>query len=230
MYCVKCGVSLADTEKKCPLCDTLVYHPEIKQEDARSLYPAQKMPKSHFGRAFLSGAMIILFMIPMIVTFFSDMQVDGNLDWFGYVAGALLIAYLAFVLPLWFKRPNPVIFVPCGFVAVALYLWYINIAASGTWFLPFALPTLSGLAVITCTLVTLLRYLRRGKLYVVGGVMAALGVWVWMVEMLMVATFGFSFIGWSVYPLASLVLIGGLMIYLAMNSSAREKIERKIFF
>ena len=188
------------------------------------------MPKTTSGRAFICGAGVILFLIPIIVTFFSDMQFDGRLDWFGYVAGAIVTMYLIFALPQWFKAPNPVIFVPCGFVAVALYLWYINIAASGTWFLPFALPTLSGLAVITCTLVTLLRYLRRGKLYVVGGVMAALGVWVWMVEMLMVATFGFSFIGWSVYPLASLVLIGGLMIYLAMNSSAREKIERKIFF
>ena len=31
MYCIKCGVELADTEKQCPLCGTLVYHPELEQ-------------------------------------------------------------------------------------------------------------------------------------------------------------------------------------------------------
>ena len=29
MYCVKCGVELADSEKKCPLCGTPVFHPDI---------------------------------------------------------------------------------------------------------------------------------------------------------------------------------------------------------
>jgi hypothetical protein len=79
-------------------------------------------------------------------------------------------------------------------------------------------------------MVTLLRYLRRGKLYVIGGAVAAFGVLSWLIELLMDVTFGIRFIGWSFYPLISLILIGGLLIYLAMNSVAREKIERKIFF
>ena len=178
----------------------------------------------------MCGAGIILFLLPIIVTFFSDMQFDGELDWFGYVAGAILTVYVIFALPLWFRSPNPVIFVPCDFAAAALYLWYIEIASGGAWFLPFALPMLAGVAAITCALVTLLRYLRRGKLYVVGGAMMALGAWTWMVEELMGATFDLAFIGWSLYPAISLLLLGGLMIYLAMNSVAREKIERRIFF
>ena len=27
-YCVNCGVELDSTLKRCPLCDTIVYHPE----------------------------------------------------------------------------------------------------------------------------------------------------------------------------------------------------------
>ena len=46
MYCVNCGVRLADTEKKCPLCETAVYHPDIKQSDARPTYPKGKYPKA----------------------------------------------------------------------------------------------------------------------------------------------------------------------------------------
>jgi hypothetical protein len=230
MYCIQCGVKLADTEKKCPLCETVVYHPQLTQGEAKELYPSRKLPKTTFSRAFLCGAYVILFLLPVIVTFFSDMQFDGELNWFGYVAGAIGMIYLIFALPLWFKAPNPVIFVPCDFAAAALYLWHINMATGGTWFFPFALPILAGVAVITCALVTLLRYLRRGKLYVVGGATMALGAWIWMVEVLISETFGLAFIGWSLYPAISLLLLGGLMIYLAMNSVAREKIERRIFF
>ena len=230
MYCVKCGVQLADTESKCPLCNTIVYHPEITQEKNRESYPVRKMPKANSGRAFLCGAIVILFLIPLIVTFFSDIQVDRTLNWFGYVAGALILAYLIFALPLWFRKPNAVIFIPCDFAAALIYLFYINFITNGGWFLSFAFPITIGAAMITCTLVTLLCYLHRGKLYVIGGSVVALGVLILTVEFFMVKTFEIPFIGWSLYPLISLGLIGGLLIYLAMSRVARETIERKLFF
>ena len=230
MYCVKCGVRLADTEKKCPLCNTVVYHPEVKQEDAPELYPSKKMPKSTYGRGFLCGAIIILFMIPLILSLFSDLHFVGKMEWFGYVAGGIVLSYLIFALPVWFKRPNPVIFVPCDFAGCALYLFYINYMNGGEWFWSFALPVLLGLCVIASTFVTLLRYLRRGRLYAIGGCTMGLGAWIYLIEALMANTFDLGFVGWSIYPLVTLFLIGGLLIYLAMNRVAREKIERKIFF
>ena len=39
MYCVRCGVKLADTEEKCPLCGTTVYHPDIRREE---VFPLEK--------------------------------------------------------------------------------------------------------------------------------------------------------------------------------------------
>ena len=230
MYCIHCGVRLADTEKTCPLCNTTVYHPELPKASARPLYPDTKVPKSSSGRGFLCGAVIIFFMIPMLVTLIADLHFNGHLDWFGYVAGALTILYLVFAFPMWFGKPHPVILVPCDFAAVALYLGYICLATGGDWFWSFALPTVVGLALIVCTLVTLLCYLRRGKLYVVGGAVMALGAWVLMIERLMGVTFGMAYIGWSLYPLVALALLGGLMIYLAINRGVREAIERKIFF
>ena len=122
MYCIKCGVKLADSEIKCPLCDTVVYHPDLEQIKTNPLYPSKKMPKDDSGLRGLSGAIIILFFVPLIVCLFSDYQMNGRIDWFGYVAGALTVCYVTLALPLWFKKSNPVIFVPCSFVASALYL------------------------------------------------------------------------------------------------------------
>jgi hypothetical protein len=83
---------------------------------------------------------------------------------------------------MWFKKPNPVIFVPCDFVAVALLLLYVNIASGGDWFLTFALPIIAAVALIICTLVTLLYYLKRGKLYIFGGVALAIGLLMILIE------------------------------------------------
>ncbi len=230
MYCIKCGVKLAETEKKCPLCNTTVCHPDFKQTAQRPLYPSNKLPKNNSGSQALNGAVIILFLIPLLVCLFADLSLDGKIEWFGYVAGALAVSYVAFVLPLWFKKPNPVIFVPCNFIAIALYLLYISLATGGRWFLRFAFPVVGGIGLITCTVVTLIYYLRRGILYILGGAFMALGVFILLVEFLIKIAFGLHFIGWSIYPLVVLFLFGSLLIYFAINRSAREMIERKLFF
>lgn len=230
MYCIKCGVKLADTEKRCPLCSTIVFHPDFESISDRPLYPSNKLPTNNSGSNVLNVVVIILFLIPLIVCFVADLSLDGRLEWFGYVAGALAISYIALALPLWFEKPNPVIFVPCNFAAVGLYLLYINFVTNGDWFLSFAFPITAGLGLISCAVITLLHYLRRGKLYIIGGAFLALGVFMLLIEWLMGITFGLRFIGWSIYPLVVLVLFGGLLIYFAINRAAREMIERKLFF
>lgn len=42
MYCVKCGVELADSEKKCPLCGTPVFHPDIPRNLSEPPFPPDK--------------------------------------------------------------------------------------------------------------------------------------------------------------------------------------------
>ena len=230
MYCIKCGVKLAATEKRCPLCSTIVFHPDFESISDRPLYPSTKLPTNNSGSNVLNVVVIILFLIPLIVCFVADLSLDGRLEWFGYVAGALAISYIALALPLWFEKPNPVIFVPCNFAAVGLYLLYINFVTNGDWFLSFAFPITAGLGLISCAVITLLHYLRRGKLYIIGGAFLALGVFMLLIEWLMGITFGLRFIGWSIYPLVVLVLFGGLLIYFAINRAAREMLERKLFF
>ena len=230
MYCVNCGVKLADTEQKCPLCHTAVYHPDMQRPAARPLYPANKMPCPHTSKKAVSGVLIFFFLIPLVLSFASDLLSNGKLDWFGYVAGAMILAYIIFALPMWFKRPNPVIFVPCAFVAAALYLFYIDLNTPGRWFLPLALPITAGIALIICTVVTLVYYVGRGMLYIYGGAVIALGALILMMECLLVQTFDIPFVGWSVYPLIILGLLGGALIYLGISSTAREVIARKLFF
>lgn len=230
MYCANCGVRLGDAEKKCPLCGTAAYHPDIRREAAQPLYPENRVPKVNRRSKALGGVIIILFLIPLLSSLLADWQPDHNLTWFGYVAGALVLLYVAFALPLWFQKPNPVIFVPCFFAAAAGYLLYINLATGGKWFLSFAFPAVGALCLITCTVVTLLYYLRRGRLYIWGSAFIAMGGYMLLIEFLLGITFRLPFTGWSFYPLIGFVMLGGTLIYLAIDRSAREVMEQKLFF
>ena len=230
MYCVMCGVQLADTEQHCPLCGTVPFHPELHREPAAPLYPeGRKMPPQVSPK----GALVVvsaMFLLPMLITLLCDLQVNGTVRWSGYVIGALLLAYTVFVLPVWFRRPEPVSFAAGDLAATALYLLYISLKTEGGWFLSFAFPSVGAIGAIILTVTALLRYVRRGKLYIFGGAFLALGLCMPLLEYRIVATFDRpEFVAWSLYPLVILMLFGGMLIFLAICRPARETMERKFF-
>ena len=166
----------------------------------------------------------------MIIVFLCDWRIYRAVTWSGYVIGALGLSYVSIVLPSWFKKPNPVVFVPIGFCAVGVYLLYISLHTNGGWFLSFAFPLVGGLGVLITAFVTLLKYLKKGKLYVFGGFFMALGGFMLLIEYMANITFNVSeFHGWSLYPLVSLVMLGLFLIFVAIYRPAREVMERKFF-
>ena len=230
MYCINCGVKLADTEKRCPLCGTVVFHPELNRPEAEALYPQDQVPVPKVNSRIANVIVTAAFLLPILITLLCDLQMNGGVTWSGFVIGALLAGYVILVLPTWFRKPNPVIFVPCGFVAVGRYLLYISLATGGHWFLSFGFPVTGAVGLIVTTVVTLLRYVRRGRLYVFGGAAIALGAFMPVMELLMNLTFHFQkFKWWSLYPMIPLVLLGGVLIFLAAYRPARESMERKFF-
>lgn len=226
MFCAKCGVTLAESEKVCPLCGTRA-HPDLITEN-KPLYP--EAPPVQVNSKAVHGVILALFLMPIIVCLQCDLVVTGSVTWSGYVIGALQFLYFSFALPAWFRKPNPVIFVPCSFAALALYLLYIDFATAGGWFLGFALPVVGFLALLVTAIVTLQRYVPKGVFYTLGGGFVALGLSMMPMGWLMNRTFfsgGFAL--WSLYPTTALSLLGGFLIFLAICRPAREVMHRKFF-
>ncbi len=229
MYCAKCGVKLAETERECPLCSTRA-HPDLYRQEEQPFYPRQQYPAVQVSTRGIQIILTTLFLIPAVICLQCDLLVSGGISWSGYVICALLTVYVCMVLPGWFRKPNPVIFVPCGFAAVAVLLLYISIATEGGWFLSFAFPVTAFVCLVVTAVVTLLRYVRRGVLYVIGGALCALGVFMPLMGFLLNLTFFQpKFALWSLYPLTALVLLGGMLIFLAICRPARETMQRKFF-
>ncbi|MBQ8834458.1 MAG: zinc ribbon domain-containing protein [Oscillospiraceae bacterium] len=230
MYCINCGVKLADTEKKCPLCGVTACHPYIKQEEEVPLFPGQRYPTPQLPPRTAQIIITTLFLLPIFITLLCDLQINGAVVWSGYVVGALGMAYAIFVLPYWFRRPHSVAFTALSFMAIGLYVFYINQASGGDWFLTFALPVVGYVGTVVTAVAALLHRLRRGRLYIFGGAFLALGAFMPLMEYLIVATFCRPrFVGWSLYPMTALLLLGAMLIFLALNQPARERMERKFF-
>ena len=225
MYCVKCGVELADSERKCPLCNTPVYLPGLSEDPERQ-YPKFEAPEKVNPRGIY---FIITFvaLISMIISVVSDINLGNGLTWSGYAVGGIALFYVIFILPGWFRRYNPAIFVPASFAAIGLFLLYVNYASGGKWFLSFAFPIIGATALVISAICILSYYLRRGYLYIWGGAFIAIAAFMPVMEFLASTTFGVAVIlNWSIYPLIAFGLIGIMLILIAIIKPLRESLCR----
>lgn len=229
MYCIKCGVELSEGQKKCPLCETEVYHPEFLKAE-NDTYPKKDTPPEKFEQKGLMFIVTMLFLIPIVLCFLCDISVHKTVIWSGYAMLGIALAYLVIVLPLWFRRPNPVIFVPCDFVGVLGLLLYIDLTTQGSWFMQFAFPAVGSFAILATAFVSIYRYVRRGRLYLYGGAFLAFGGYMLGLEALISNTFdgGVRFI-WSRYPLTVAWIIGAMLLIIAMCKPLRNSLKKKFF-
>ena len=160
---------------------------------------------------------------------FCNWSINKEISWSLYVVGALVLSYTAFILPRWFYKPSPVIFVPSNFAVAALYLWYISYASGGNWFLSFGLPVIGFVTVVVSTMVTVLHYIKHGRLYVWGGALIAIALFLPVLEYLIHKNFvDHGGLFWSLYPMIAIGLFGLLLIVVAIVKPFKESLK-KIF-
>lgn len=231
MYCVKCGVELTDSEKKCPLCGTPVFHPDISRPRGEPPFPPdRRLHPEAVNRSGILFVLTVLALLPAVIVLLCDWRINGAIVWSGYAAGAIALLYLIVLLPLWFRHPNPVIFVPVDFAAIGLYLLYINSATGGHWFLSFAFPVTGATGLLVTAVVALTRYVHAGYLYIYGGGLILGGGLAVLIEFLINVTFQtHTTFFWSFYPLAAGLILGLMLIIIAVCKPLRESLQRKFF-
>ena len=229
MYCIKCGAKLSNGQTICPICETKVFHPDfIIQEE--NTYPKVPFESEEFNRKGLMFVITMLFLIPLILPILLELGWRSNISWSGYASGGTLIFYTAFIMPYWFKKPNPVIFVPVTFALTIGLLLFICYKTEGSWFMTFAFPVVGTLGLIITVATALLYYVKKGYLYTVAGTLIAIGVWSVLLEFDIRTSFGTSTpFYWSLAPLTVLTIAGIMLIVIAIVRPFRESL-RRIFF
>ena len=230
MYCIKCGVELSAGQKICPICETKVYHPDFPVEEGKSAYPQKTFQSEEFNPRGVLFVISILAALTIALIMGFEISRLHRVHWSGYVAGGIALTYLVAILPWWFRRPNPVIFIPCDFAGLLGLLFYINYQSGGNWFFSFALPITVALGLIVSAMIALIRYVRRGYLYIIGGGLIGVGAWTVLIEYILRTVFTVKTgIYWSPFSLATLFTMGMTLIVIAIVKPLKESL-RKIFY
>lgn len=230
MYCIKCGVELSDNQKICPLCSTKVYHPDLIPKDTTPTYPKRDFQSEAINRKGILFVISVLYLLPLCLPMIFEYIVADRINWSGFVAAGTLLSYLFFILPAWFKNKHPIIFVPSYFLGAILVAWYVCYATEGTWFYSFSLPIAASLAAIVTTVTVLVVTLRRGRLYVIGSALIALGGWTMLIEWLLHFTFDVRHtVYWSLFSLISLFILGLMLIIVGIVKPWKESLRRFFF-
>ena len=227
MFCVKCGVELAESENKCPLCNTPVYYPEKERGELK--FPEFKNVREPLNARGLSFVISFFVAIAAVISIICNITVSNELTWSLYVVASLALAYVLFILPTWFKRPSVAVFVPTDFGATAIFVGIIAALTDSDWYFSFALPVIAFFALVVSSIAILSYYLRRGYLYIWGGAFILFGLFMPILELLLHLNFAIEGnFHWSFYPFSALMLLGVMLIVIAIVKPFRESL-RKIF-
>ena len=78
MYCITCGVKLSDTEKQCPLCGTIPFHPDIVRPDALPLFPEERNPHTKVSPWGVLWVVSGLMVVAILTVLLCDLQLSGG--------------------------------------------------------------------------------------------------------------------------------------------------------
>ena len=230
MYCVKCGVSLEEGASECPLCGTPVWNPKEKPRNTHynaDLYPAP----GHDGKYTLLSVITLIMAGAALGCLIACLAAFGRMAWSGYVVFGEAFVYVSLVLPFWFRRYYPAVFIPVSFAALGGYLLYVSLATGGHWFLSFGFPV-TGMAFITAYLgtgIALLRFKPRTKLMLIGLLFILTGGFTMLLEFFLHITFQVRMFNWSLYSAGFFGLVGTFLFIASLIQPLRRAMYKKMF-
>jgi hypothetical protein len=227
MYCVKCGVSLTDGVECCPLCGTPVWNPT--EDCGEKAYPC-RYPDKSYGERVAGVALVTVIMAALCLScLIFCLSTFHAAAWSAYVMLGAALFYIVAILPSWFRNPHPLIFVPADFVAACGYLLYICLSTGGHWFMSFAFPVVMLVCLLTTAAIALVKYVRKGRLIITGGLLLAIGGSSVLLEFFQHITFGSRMFAWSLYSVTAFGIFGVFLIVAGLVKPMREHLERKFF-
>jgi len=230
MYCVYCGVKLQDGVKECPLCHTPVAIAQAPGTEEKALY-SDRMPEKEQRH----GMALLVWLLTTVMTgvcmgcLISCLRTRGEAAWSGYVLMSAGLIWVTLLFPLLFRRYRPMIFLPIDFVCLAAFLLYVCVKNGENWFLPFAFPVTGIACVLTLLGVAIFRYIRQGRLRLLGLYLVLIGASFMLVEFFEYITFGRPMWEWSLYCVCGFGALG-LFLFVATLIPPLHAHLRKTFF
>ena len=220
-YCINCGVELAKSEKKCPLCGIPVNNPVTANDGEEKLYPEfveqeNKVPYiSTFGVIIYS----MILALPFFLTLFIDYQINKAITWSLYPMASILLFWTYSALPFlikndWMKKSKAVKLITIDTIATIIFLFLIDIHSGGGMWSLYAISSII-LLWIFVVLPIFIKKPREIKAIIVDGV--ALSLYLCFIERLTNSGPWFFLLALPLVSLVTLVILLNITLCRSLN-------------
>lgn len=231
-YCVNCGVELADAQKRCPLCDTVVLNPRTygNEVQAAPQKTYERIKGIDMDLSVIAAVASILLLIPMFVTVLCNILANKQISWSLYVVGAIVLLFLCVLFPMFFKNKKPYIFILIDCVGVFLYLALINWLCDFSWLISLALPLCFMLLVFSLFYAMTVRNKRINKLLKMSVFVLFSGLQSVAVEVTINDYLGKTMqLSWSCYVLIPCASVCLALLFINSRKKLKNELQKKLF-
>jgi hypothetical protein len=230
MYCVYCGVKLQDGAGECPLCHTPVMIPENAGNAGKALYSDRMPAEEKSARPLVVWIITTVMIAVCLACLIFCLRTKQEAAWSGYVLMSAGLIWIMLLFPLLFRRYRPMIFLPLDFICLAAFLLYICVKNGENWFLSFAFPVTGIAGVLTLLGVALFRYIRQGRLRLLGLLLVLIGASFMLIEFFQHITFGTPMFVWSLYCVCAFGALGLFLFIATLIPSLHAHLRKTFFF
>ena len=231
-YCVNCGVELDATLKKCPLCKTVVYHPERTEVNSEETFPKKKGEVDTVSKKEGIVFVTVLLLTIAVTCTLLNIYVYNRNWWSIPVNGVCITLWVFFMAAIFCEKITVYGMILLDAIAIGNYLFMISlITSSDRWLIMIGLPILAVAFVLIEISVFLSKKLPSslltGTLYffvTIAGVCVTIEATIdnYVREIIR--------LGWSAIVVTVCAIISVFIIVILMMGRLRNSIRRRLHF
>jgi hypothetical protein len=226
-------VELNESERKCPLCDTVVINPNVVfDEKAEPVFPNEQFLIDLADNRKMTALLVsVILAIPMSICLVVNLSLDHAITWSMIVAGAIFMLWSFIVPPLLLKNLRLMAATVIDTAAMLAFLYLLNIylGLEERWYLPLAVPIVLCLFAFFCINIAVVRNNKIGKLYMAAVVFITIGALLVAVEVIIdMYTDGKVELIWSLITMIPCALLSLLYVIIEKKKSIKENLRKKL--
>lgn len=160
-YCVNCGVELEKSQKRCPLCNTLVINPNETEITAEiPPYPSDNVVGVvRKLRRMVALLISIILFVPLLLCPLCDFLITGGLTWSVYTILSIELGWIYIVPPILIKHNTLLKCAWIDYFSTIVFLQCINTIfyPESNWAFEIAFPILSYIMAVLLIYAVLVR-------------------------------------------------------------------------
>jgi len=233
-YCVNCGVELDPSMKRCPLCNTPVWHPETeenKPEDKKTPpYPPEKGDVRFVKHTGIAVLITVFAGSTSVGCGLLNLFLFTEVRWSLFIIGACVMLWLLCIPLMTYQKVPMVLILFLDGVGIAIYCGIIAAYMRGwEWYLGLALPIIA-LGTLLLILLTILRHrVSSSILYNAINVALAIGVYCNGIDLIICHYMtGKLAISWSAIVMTCCLIMAASFLTIMRVTRLREELRRRM--